>query len=163
PRSGDGNEEYEESQNEQDDTYSAQVSSWTYFDGLLFLKDQFTPRANKGNLGQDTEDENMAFFCLLPHIKKLNDEQRMLLTMEIQQVTYRHVYGTSIQQSQHQQVSAPVSLSRPPQLLSTIVSHQQQPYSVQQHGSQPFSDDYSQSLITRGEMSLPAGGQYTNI
>ena len=46
PKSG----EYTENHHEHQQINEAGVSSWQYFKPLLFFKDQFTPRENKGNL-----------------------------------------------------------------------------------------------------------------
>ena len=47
---GDGTGEYTENLHENQQINEAGVSSWQYFKTLLFLKDQFTTRENKGNL-----------------------------------------------------------------------------------------------------------------
>ncbi|XP_043512715.1 uncharacterized protein LOC122530109 [Frieseomelitta varia] len=166
PKSDDGTGEYIENLDENQQINEAEVSSWQYFKPLLFLKDQFTPRENKGNknltsqkatspapvdpatldpneslfedsspspspsvascssshkkrskrphnhlsdigsklvelekkklklLAEDQNEDIRFFESLIPHIKKLSDEKRMLLMMDIQQVVYRHVYST---------------------------------------------------------------------
>ncbi|XP_076658609.1 uncharacterized protein LOC143362394 [Halictus rubicundus] len=169
PRSGAGTEEYEnldDPDNHLDHTEP--LSSWQYFDSLSFLKDQFIPRKNNGNLvvdqalsdpnedlfkdsninifsppstapsspvssvagcsstrkskrsndlssnqeiasqlieiekkklrllSEEQNDEDIGFFqSLIPHIKKLTDEKKMLLMMDIQKMVYRYVYETS--------------------------------------------------------------------
>lgn len=195
PKSGDGTQEYDE-----DDTDNTQqtetevLSSWQYFDSLGFLKDQFTPRENKGNLAvcsgilspssvvdhatldpneelfedpnptspspipspsistntiskarskkrytdigsklveleekklkllaNDNNDDDLKFFeSLLPHARKLPDDKKMLMMMEIQQVVYRHVYSMppSSLPSPSEEWSQPSSYSAHP--LSTV-------------------------------------------
>ena len=43
----------------------------------------------------ENPDEDFLFIeSLIPHVKQLSNEKKMLLMMDIQQNVYRHVYGT---------------------------------------------------------------------
>ena len=47
-----------------------------------------------------TRDENLSFFeSLLPHIKKLTSQKKMLLRMKMQEMVYNFVYGNASQES----------------------------------------------------------------
>ena len=45
-------------------------------------------------LAEDQNGDIQFFQSLITHIKEFSDEKRILLIMDIQQVVYRHVYGT---------------------------------------------------------------------
>lgn len=232
--------------NHESEDESQVFSSWPYFNSLSFLKDQFTPRQNKGNLTSpqsestqsicspnsvqsstdpamlDPEDElfedgtsrtssmpsssglkrtekyrkqlrpvaendykrellqleekklkllegesnnkNMAFFeSLIPHLAKLSDAKQMLVNMEIQQIVYKHVYGSEqpYQPQQNPAVATQLSAnylpnsygytpkSQPPNYPVTSLHQNQSNYTAtsQQQNQENYSTESHQGTL----------------